>query len=355
MQQIENQCFIKLSSKIAVERVLTHFRTYQFYNSIIKRNEPGTIPPATFTEKQLKKLFASNGLDCINTLRELREAGIINIEPLTKNGYKLYQIQTLQPGTVDLNIIKNKGRPLNEITSKILSFLRLVSFPPEIETSIYFKTFLKLKDKHPQFFFLVDSFSGRIHTPITNLHRHLRPSIILSGEQTVSFDVKTMQPLILGKLLKNAIGENEFSKWIDNGKDVYEMIMNKTGIKSRDKAKERFFQIAYGKPSNDLLTLFGAANWINWINKIKTENLPGNPHSICKPHSNLAWTLQTSEVKIMTDVWTKLIYKGIPFLTVHDEIIVPESHREQSKEIISDVLGRHFDYFQLNYTKGENT
>jgi len=37
-------------------------------------------------------------------------------------------------------------------------------------------------------------------------------------------DVATMQPLLLGKILLSEIGSNEYSDWINYGKDIYIML-----------------------------------------------------------------------------------------------------------------------------------
>jgi hypothetical protein len=65
-----------------------------------------------------------------------------------------------------------------------------------------------------------------------------------------------MQPLLLGKVLKSKIGINDFSNWIDEGRDVYLFLKELADLKTRDEAKEMFYQILFGKPNKALEQVF---------------------------------------------------------------------------------------------------
>jgi hypothetical protein len=67
-----------------------------------------------------------------------------------------------------------------------------------------------------------------------------------------------------------------------------------------------------------------------------------------KQHSNLAWLLQTTEVKIMEKVWQGLVTENIPFLTVHDEVIVRTQDDARATEIFANILNEAFRYYRLN-------
>jgi hypothetical protein len=157
-----------------------------------------------------------------------------------------------------------------------------------------------------------------------------------------------MQPLILGKILEAEIGENDFSNWINSGQDIYLILKEKTKLETREIAKEKFYEISYGKSIDNLITIFGESNWINWIHELKNKPLISNPHTLQKGHSNLAWLMQTTEVEILTKVWKLLVEFNIPFLTVHDEIIVRKSDFSKTKDILSRVLSNEFTYFKIN-------
>jgi hypothetical protein len=122
-----------------------------------------------------------------------------------------------------------------------------------------------------------------------------------------------MQPLLLGKILMDRIGVNEYTNWIESGEDIYIKLQQCAGLETRDQGKKRFFEILFAPPSNSLADMFGAADWITWINEYKRTQEPGNPHSKAKPYSNLAWLLQSTEVKTMRKVWQSLNESRDPF------------------------------------------
>ena len=224
----------------------------------------------------------------------------------------------------------------------------MVSLKEDSGSTDYFNLFLELKNQYLNLFFTVDLFSGRVHTPVSSFKREYRPNILIEGEQTSSLDVSTMQPTLLGKILEIQIGINEYSEWINEGRDIYLIIQSKGKLDSRDKAKKRFFEILFSKPNKQLAELFGNANWINWINEIKSNPLEANPRSQKKQHSNLAWLLQTSEVKIMREVWQGLVNANIFFLSVHDEVIIKVIDAKKAEEIFNNVLTKHFKFYKLN-------
>ena len=94
--------------------------------------------------------------------------------------------------------------------------------------------------------------------------------------------------------------------------------------------------------------MFGNASWIEWINALKSKPVKYNPHTVEKQHSNLAWLLQTTEVKIMEKVWQGLVTENIPFLTVHDEVIVRTQDDARATEIFANILNEAFSYYRLN-------
>lgn len=123
--------------------------------------------------------------------------------------------------------------------------LRAVSLKPGSPSTLYFDAFLKFKDRHLDVFFSRDEFCGRIHTPVTNFHAEYRQNILIGGQETTGFDVATMQPLLLGRILKDQIGDNEFSRWIDQGRDIYCELQNKAGLETRDQGKKRFLKFCF--------------------------------------------------------------------------------------------------------------
>jgi hypothetical protein len=157
-----------------------------------------------------------------------------------------------------------------------------------------------------------------------------------------------MQPVLLGAILKKNVGKNEFSEWIDEGKDIYIMLQKKMNLSTRDEAKKKFFEILFAHSNNELSRMFGNTNWITWINEFKSKPFEPNPHTLEKNHSNLAWLLQTYEVKLMKEVWHQLLNHGIKFLSVHDEVIVKQKDHQKALGIFQDVLSKELTFFKLS-------
>lgn len=213
----------------------------------------------------------------------------------------------------------------------------------------YFQQFLKYRNSnYLTRFVTVCDFAHRFHSPITNLNRKVRPNITLDYEPTIGLDVATMQPTILASILEKYIPGNWFSKVVWDGLDIYVHLQEKAGKSTRDEGKKLFFELAFAPASEDLVNMFGAAPWVDWINKVKRADNPKNPHNGTKRYSNMAWLLQTNEVRIMQEVWKSHISEAIPFVTVHDEIIAKRSDAAMSENLIRTVLDKEFKNYKLN-------
>jgi hypothetical protein len=297
----------------------------------------------------LKTLFFSNPTSEIDKLH--KSGFIITKEAKTKDNFSVTLMRTV--GIHDLNFsnFEYNGAKLDEVTIKIRSYLKYISLPENKSSTIYFDKFLEVKDYHIECFFKVDHFSGRVHTPVTSLKSEFRSQLLIKDKKTVSLDIATMQPLLLGKILEDKIGYNEFTYWLEEGKDIYELLQVKANLPDRETAKKKFFQILFGKSNESLAANFGNCDWIEWVNDFKSKPLHSNPNTEEKEHSNLAWLLQTTEVKLMRKVWEALIKADIIFLSVHDEIIVRESDQDETYNIMHRILSQEFKFFRININK----
>ena len=290
----------------------------------------------------INSFFVSdNELEKWNVTRAQLEA----MPNVTKTENNLYNITGINE--IDFSLVRPTGRPLTELHKWMLERALETELPKGTETTLYWERFMEYRDVYPELFFNVDNFSGRVHTPISGMHRITRPFLLLRNEKTASLDVAQMQPTLLGTILQQAVGTNSFSDAINAGTDVYVMLQETAKLPDREKAKKRFFEILFGYPDKQLSQLFEGANWIEWINKYKLQTENRNPHKE-RTHTNLAWILQTLEVEIMTEIWRKLAENAIPFVTVHDEIIVPETALKQAEVIMNNELNKHFINFKIN-------
>jgi hypothetical protein len=326
------------------EKFITYVRTKQFWQSRFRETDP--LQPVFIPMDEIRQRFFT---DPRHEIELLKQSGRLQVtERTTGNGHTAHLYRATEAGGINPALLIIKPQNLTPLQETIRTNLKLAGLKHDSPSTPYFDTFLYFRDRYIDLFFTVDQFAGRIHTPVSNFHRPYRQNILIDGHETASLDVVTMQPLLLGKILTHAIGENEYSDWINSGDDIYLKIKDKAGLATRDEAKKRFFEILFSKPNRQLSEMFGRADWIEWINAIKSEPVKYNPHTVEKQHSNLAWLLQSTEVKVMRKVWQRLKAENIPFLTVHDEIIIRNQDASRSAEIFDEVLKGEFQYYRLN-------
>src|SRR5690606_25372767 len=237
--------------------------------------------------------------------------------------------------------------PKDAVSKRMMEHLRHTTLPAGTAATPYWDAFVKWRNSRMDLFVKYDSFGYRFHSPVTSLHKAIRPHLLLYGQHTSSIDIVQSQPTILAHILKNAIGDNEFTAWIENGIDVYAMLQEKAGLETREDAKTKFFEIAFGKPSQKLAETYGNATWVEFVNGIKKQPLKTNPNTKFNRdgsrshHNNLAMLLQRTESGITRKVWAALVDAGIPFLTVHDEIVTKSRDMHDAQAIINAVLGEY--------------
>jgi hypothetical protein len=326
---------------------MTYVRTKMFLKTRFRGIEGRK--PVFISHTEIEKRFFAN--PAFNKKREL--ATLVSIgelaisEVLRPDGSKYFLYEALKPGPIDLSMLRPISACEDDLIMRMKRSLTKVSLPFGSPSTPYFDLFLKHKDKYLDLFFRVDDFSGRVHTPVTSFHSNYRLNILLEGFPTCSIDVCTMQPLLLGKILKDQVGDNDFSLWIDSGEDIYNKLQKIAGLSTRDEAKKRFFEILFAPANDNLAKVFGQADWIVWINHYKTASEPRNPHSNVKPYSNLAWLLQSTEVSLMRKVWQEMDHAEIPFLSVHDEVIIKISDQHKAMDIFNKVFSNEFKFYKI--------
>lgn len=322
----------------------TYIRTKLIFNH--RFNDQKDYAMVKMYVYELEKLGCNKG----PLLWRLKQQGEIDYDD--KGNFKVMRDGPIDPRLLLLTKKRVKEKaPLTPLHRWMMTHLLHVELPvSKKEMPVYFKAFLDHRHKELDMFFTVDAFSGRVHTPIVNLKGDLRHRLRFYGEPVISLDVKQMQPTILGKVLQEGVGDNPFSTAIDNGDDVYVLLQKSAGLATRPEGKKLLFQLIFGKPRRELVTLFkGDVRWVEWINNYKSREEPRNPHKGDK-HTNLAWLLQYSEVIVMTDIWIRLMKERIPFLTIHDDVLCNRVHRDAVYHAMEDVLQNHFHYFNITVT-----
>ena len=331
----------------APQRFVTYIRTLE-YLYLMRRRRVGmeASPGVHVPQKEIEKhFFTWPAFDRKSEISKLQRAGKIKVTEATNEaGRRVLLYTALQCGPIDLGTIPREPRQFTDLEKWIRASLMTAGMIGERPP--YFDFFLQHRDAYLDHFFTVDKFAGRIHTPVTNMEGRQRKRLTIDGMQTISLDVAQMQPQLLGRILTDYVGPNDFSQALDDGQDIYSVIGQRLKLE-RPQAKEKFFQIIFAPPTDDLIRLFGCSDWINWVNWYKSRFIPGNPHSKLKPHSNLAWLLQNEEVRVMRQIWQGLYDSLISFLTVHDEIIVPLQLAGHAEKIMDRVLGQTFVAYKI--------
>jgi hypothetical protein len=273
-------------------------------------------------------------------IAHLQKSGLINVR--TVEGRHQYKPLQDPYRYANLSALCPKVEPLPQPFEYMRAMLHRVSLPVTNDAlTPYLRYALPYLQEpaHIGAFFKIDSFSGRVHTPITSMSTELRKLLRIDQSSTIALDVRTMQPSLLGAILRDELPENEFTQLIDEGRDVYTMLQLRAGLNKREDAKELFFNIAFGEPSNELAALFGSVDWVNWINELKSKPIEGKPQKYSgKHHNNLAYLLQRKEVEVMAGIWSQLQRESIPFLTVHDEVITTRINERRTLEIMKEAL-----------------
>lgn len=338
---------------------LKYIRTLMYF-SLRLRSPTDEMQPVHISSKEIDERFFPfpkfKRKEEIQKLIDTGELQVTTKKSFSKDGkeYSKFYYMALKPGGFDLNLMETKNIPEDSVTQTMLRNIQLVTLTKDAPSTDYMDLFLKYKQTHHRVFFTVDKFAGRVHTPISNFHREYRPNILIENEQTADLDVCTMQPLLLGNILFKQIGQNDFSTWIFEGKDIYLLLQDKANLSTRDEAKKKFFEILFNKPDKSLEALFGTANWITWINQYKSIEIKENPNLKFNKdgsrsfHNNLAWRLQTDEVTIMKKVWTELVEADIKFLSIHDSVMIKKKDLDQTYEIMTRVLAANFKYFKIS-------
>lgn len=309
------------------------------------KGEAAGIKPVHVKADKIGEYFPTNRQARLKELEALGELHIIKKD--LPNGWAKHYYTVTKAGEIDFNLIPRRELPKDPLIKTMIAHLKNVSLPEGAESTPYFDTFLSNKDAHMDKFVTIDEFGHRFHSPVTSFPRDLRHNLMLEGKPTTAFDIVQSQPTFLAIILREAIGQNEFSQWIEDGQGVYEMIQAKAGLSDRDQAKKAFFEILFSKPSDRLSKTFGDAPWIQWINQLKKTRLEANPHNI-NPHTNMAFLLQRCESRTMRKVWRELAKEGTSFLTIHDEIRTTTEHATEAEAIIKNTLNKEYHAFKVS-------
>jgi hypothetical protein len=195
-----------------------------------------------------------------------------------------------------------------------------------------------------------DGFSGRIYTIATGVPKWVRSYIRIQGEPLVEIDMRATHPYLLFHILR----ETDYMSFVweitRGGGDIYEAYGQRVGISDRAEVKYRFLRSIYGRMNSkyykEFKDNFPEAGEV--IDEIKRKSISGNP-SKKGTYTNLAYKMMNKEVKLFRKVWEGLSLAEIPYLPIHDGILVPVSRFQEARVLMEQIIKRSIPIVQTGF------
>ena len=210
-----------------------------------------------------------------------------------------------------------------------------------------------------------DEFGGRLYHLFSNIPKEFRKRITIEGEEVVEIDINASQPSFLCLLFergssfvftKGLFNNHNNEEYIrtakENNMDLYSYMARKLGVvesedigTARANMKKVFFQLVFGKPSKavgkkkrkDICDkLFGEA-FHPFLTELADLDL-GLDFDKKYWYKNLSYLLQKTECVFLNLVMNEM--GDIPFLPIHDALLVKKSDGEQVRSIFNSVIDK---------------
>lgn len=177
---------------------------------------------------------------------------------------------------------------------------------------------------------------NRLFSPWTSAPRELRKACFLANESIVSLDLQASQPTLIGLLA----GDNAFSQACLND-ELYGHIGTVYSVE-REEAKRIFLSYIYGPNRNSTARNKQAL----FVQEYVAQQFPKTHayvwHSKERDYTTFARQLQNIEAKLFVEgILAEMKQNGVPALTVHDSLAVPETHYEQAVDACRKILGEN--------------
>jgi hypothetical protein len=191
---------------------------------------------------------------------------------------------------------------------------------------------------------------GRFHTNFTILKSEIRKNcLLINNEETYELDLNNSQPLFLSNLIKRSflnrdVDKEEFQlfRTLSMRGDIYEYIMNKSGINDRKYVKKLFYQVFFGKNYNtksDRVFKSIFPTIYNFIKKIKkvNDNYKILSHELQSMESNFIYN------NVINEIYN--LHPEISIFTVHDSIICQKKYSKIVENIFNRKITEEFFHY----------
>jgi hypothetical protein len=208
-----------------------------------------------------------------------------------------------------------------------------------------------------------DEFGGRLYHLFSNIPKEFRKRITIDGEEVVEIDFNASQPSFLCLLFekgadfsftKGVFINHDNSEYVKiakaNNMDLYNYMAGRLGLaKSEDietaraNMKKVFFQLVFGKPKKaigkkkrkDVCDKLFGKGFYPFLTELADLDLGVELDS---KHKNLSYLLQKIESYFLNLVMKEM--GDIPFLPIHDALLVKKSDGEQVRSIFNSVIDK---------------
>lgn len=340
--------YFKKENKFHLHSIILKEKYGHLYNYYIDWLESKKILILLFNHQKGKnsRIYSLNSSIFVSPISRFNNTDKVTLK---KWKSKVCQVQSVEE---ERNLIDSDVRVklVNDLWSIQIDMTRSIFFLDGLKKSdldIYNRnkySVESINQKH--IFFHFDPY-GRMHTNFTILKSFIRKNCLtIDGEETSEIDIKNSQPLFLTKLIEDSgtkwvlPDELQLFKELTLSGKYYNYLMDNTGEKSRDVAKEMTYKVLFGRngtnsrADKNFSRLFPSIH--NFIKIYKKEN--GN-------YKILAYDLQRAESNLIFNKIVKTIMSvnpDIKIITVHDSLIVARSHFNEVNSIFQTKLLEEF-------------
>lgn len=347
---------------------------------IIVNNSYSNLESKSFSKSYAIKfyydLFKKDELLYEYFLNSKLNIDIYNIEEVLDSVYPYVSALENNKDFTFISLLKDKYNKYNSVYEKSFNYEPIIENQKEIlknDLTIEYIDLTKLKfyqlDKiksilNKEFYAIVDTFSSRLHTNITNLSTEHRSYLRLNNEHIVEYDLVNSQSSFLARKLKQEIKfEPRITDFYVQAREgriydnfVYELISQGDTRKFEEirvEVKYNFQLLYFSKKINTE----SFNNFCNLFKKIYPAVY--NYIKIYKKSTNqgnveFARLLQILERNyIFGDVLPKMYEQGVKVLTIHDSFVIPKSQSELFETILKENnLYKDFCFRKKDYETG---
>lgn len=194
--------------------------------------------------------------------------------------------------------------------------------------------------------FIVDDFSGRIHTTVTQLKRELRPFLRVNGLPLAQIDIKCCQLLLIGWLAKEAgLVDARYLRICED--DLYSYIAEKLSLNRKDVKlqlmQRGLFSSNRSRHQQTVVMRFFAKDFPKIMAFVRQKKRGAKTKDNLKPHNRLACAAQMAEVEFVIDRVCARIRRERPatfVTTIHDSLLFLPDNADYVMFVMADEFNK---------------